>query len=524
MAQTAPLDWIDRARSALDTDGGRQLLAFLQRQRWFGGKGRPVVRAYVWDVIALSREPDRLLLGLVGVDYRDGQHERYAMPLVIRADIQEGDPGALVSFPGSPPSQWVCDATGDAAPWVALCQDIMQSRERSGQSGSLKGRAVLQGKGSWADSVREVKVLSGEQSNTSVVCDQRIILKLLRKVEAGLNPDGEMLEFLTTHPARPSVPTLLGVITYEEPAADQARTATVALLERFVPGSVDGWKYALAHLDTLLNEGSTRVRPGDIVTQVVEDLSGPFLSEIRLLGETTGALHVALSAEETLEAFRPEPITALDVEQWKEGMAQRADAVCRELRALDLELRRAVGLTDDELTRLPLSCHRRWDALYLLVRAGAAKIRHHGDYHLGQVLKTDDGFVVIDFEGEPARPLDERRAKLCPLKDVGGMLRSFSYAGQVALRHRPGMTATGTGLIAEWEQAARAAFLTGYRAATERRSAGFLPAGWDEALRVVRAYELDKALYELTYELRNRPDWLCIPLTGLRRLIDGAGA
>jgi maltose alpha-D-glucosyltransferase/alpha-amylase len=170
------------------------------------------------------------------------------------------------------------------------------------------------------------------------------------------------------------------------------------------------------------------------------------------------------------------------------------------------------------MTELEAACWKRFEDLQLLARRQTAKIRHHGDYHLGQVLKTDDGFVVIDFEGEPARPLAERRAKVCPLKDVAGMLRSFSYAAQATLKQRGQPSATDAGIMTEWEGAARATFLEGYRSVAIPGQASFLPPSWEEALRVVRVYELDKALYELRYELHNRPDWLSIPLAGIRAM------
>jgi maltose alpha-D-glucosyltransferase/alpha-amylase len=304
--------------------------------------------------------------------------------------------------------------------------------------------------------------------------------------------------------------------------ADEAGPATVVVLQRFVRNSGDGWSYTLAHLEALLDDNRTAVVDGDHPSTAVTGISGPFLREIRRLGEVTAGLHLALSSQTEPEAFCPEPITSRDVERWQTTMAQLLAEVCRELCALPSGQRSAVGLSADEVARLEAACRDRFDDLRLLARRPTAKIRHHGDYHLGQVLKTDDGFAVIDFEGEPARPLEERRAKVCPLKDVGGMLRSFNYAAaQVLLKRREPTAATDAGVTSAWEAATRAAFLEGYRSTAEPGRAVFLPAAWDEAVRVIQVYELDKALYELRYELRNRPDWLSIPLTGLRALVGG---
>ncbi|MDH5347997.1 MAG: hypothetical protein OEW13_08820, partial [Nitrospira sp.] len=187
--------------------------------------------------------------------------------------------------------------------------------------------------------------------------------------------------------------------------------------------------------------------------------------------------------------------------------------------ALQPEQQSAVGLMGDDVTGIETACRDRFGDLRLLAQGKAAKIRHHGDYHLGQVLKTTDSFVVIDFEGEPARPLEERRAKVCPLKDVGGMLRSFNYATHAVLKQRPEMSSTAVALMREWEAAVRASFFDGYSSVARPGEAAFLPATWEEALQIIRVYELDKALYELRYEMRNRPDWLSIPLQGIRSLV-----
>jgi maltose alpha-D-glucosyltransferase/alpha-amylase len=168
---------------------------------------------------------------------------------------------------------------------------------------------------------------------------------------------------------------------------------------------------------------------------------------------------------------------------------------------------------------LEAACRDRFGDLKPLATVRTMKIRHHGDYHLGQVLKTDDGFVVIDFEGEPSRPLDERRAKVCPLKDVASMLRSFNYAAQASLAHGRPASATDIAVMTAWETVARTAFLEGYRSTAIPGRASFLPSSWEDALRVLGAYELDKAFYELRYELWNRPDWLSIPLAGIRAMV-----
>ncbi len=520
MTNTMAQGWVEPILTSLEGEGRRPLIEFVQQQRWFGGKGKPLADIRLFDAIVLSAGTDRCLLAFLVVEYRGGATERYAMPLCVRPRHGPDDAKALVQITGAPTQEWICDATGDAQTWLRLYEGVAQSRELAGQSGCLLGRAMPEGRGELAQAVREVKVLSAEQSNTSVIFDRRVILKLIRKQDAGINPDSEVLEFLSTQTTCRDVPELLGVMAYEDGGAEDAQPVTVAVIQRFVPNVGDGWTYTLSHLGTLLDEGGKAVTEGGgNLSKTVASISGQFLAQLKRLGEITGGLHLALASRSDQKAFRPESISAQDVESWQAGMVKELASISQDLRALQPAQQAALGLSASDVNRLESSCRARFDDLRLLARAKSAKIRHHGDYHLGQVLKTEDGFVVIDFEGEPARPLEQRRTKVCPLKDVAGMLRSFNYAAHAALKRRENASAADVSLIKEWEGAARTAFLDGYRSVAKPGMAVFLPATWEEVLRVMEVYELDKALYELRYEMRNRPDWLAIPMAGIRALV-----
>ncbi len=520
MGQAEQQAWGQQVLVALGGQGRRLLIEFLQRQRWFGGKGKPLTDVRVADAFDLSLGDGRCLMAIASVEYRGGAKEEYAMLLTIRPRMGQGDDRAIVELTGTSADEWVCDGTGDSEIWMSLYEMVAQGRELAGQLGCLSGRAVPQGREELATPVREATVLSAEQSNTSVIFDRRMIVKLIRKLDAGIHPDSEVLEFLTTHTTCRDVPALLGLITYDSDVTEEMQPATVAVLQRFVPNIGDGWSYTLAHLGKLLDEGGKVVIDrGDNLSSLVAAISGPLLVQFRRLGEITAGLHVALASRQEPEAFRPEPITLQDVDQWKVGMTKQLTEVCHDLQALQPEQQSAVGLMGDDVTGLETACRDRFDDLRFLAQGRAAKIRHHGDYHLGQVLKTTDGFVVIDFEGEPARPLEERRAKVCPLKDVGGMLRSFNYATHAALKQCPEVSSAAVELMREWEGAVRTSFLEGYGSVARPGEVVFLPGTWDEALQVIRVYELDKALYELRYEMRNRPEWLSIPLQGIRRLL-----
>lgn len=525
MTQAVQHGWIEQAMAALNGEGRRALIQFLQRQRWFRGKGKPLADARLSDAIDLLCDATPRLLAIVSVEYRGGEQEQYAMPLAVRPRLGRDDAGALVELSEFSAQEWVCDGTGDSETWTGLYAIMAQGRELSGRIGCMMCRVMPQEREELAKPIQQATLLSAEQSNTSVIFDRRVILKLIRQLDAGVNPDSEVLEFLTTHTTCRDVPAVLGVMTYDDGHEDEAQPATVAVLQRFVPNDGDGWSYTLAHLEFLLGEGRKAGTSRDGGTEkLIVETAGPYLAQARRLGEITGGLHVALSSNRDLDAFRPEPITDRDCERWGSGMRQHLSHVCRELRTLRQEQAVSAGLTGDEAGELETSCWNRFEDLQILSRGRTEKIRHHGDFHLGQVLKTTDGFVVIDFEGEPARPLEERRAKVCPLKDVGGMLRSFNYAVHAALKLQRAVSATDMAVVTEWEGAVRGSFLDGYRSVAKPGEAVFLPATWEEALQIVRVYELDKALYELRYEMRNRPDWLPIPLMGIQRLMRESAA
>lgn len=520
MTKTMQEGWIDQMQAALAGQGRRPLIEWLQRQRWFGGKGKPLADLRLCDMIGLATDRGYRFLTIVRVEYRGGTTERYVIPLTIRPRRGEDDRQALIELPESESHAWVCDATGDSETWMALYRQVARSRELAGQSGRLIGRAMLHGGEELAKPVQEAKVLSAEQSNTSVLFDRRVIMKLIRKMDSGINPDSEVLEFLTTQMSCKDAPALLGVMTYDDGLEDGNAQAAVAVLQTFVPNAGDGWRYSLDHLDRLLDEGGRAVgERGDTLSRAVTCISGPYLAQIRRLGAVTGGLHVAFASGLDQEHFRPEPITPHDIALWQGAMLKQLKDVFQDLRMRQGDRLSSEGCSPADIAVWEAGCHDRLEDLTILSRSQVMKIRHHGDYHLGQVLKVDDGFVVIDFEGEPARPLGERRAKVCPLKDVAGMLRSFDYAAQAALKQRSPASATDKGLAMEWYHSARATFLDGYRSSATPGQVGFLPATWDECLRVIHVYELDKALYELRYEMHNRPDWLAIPLAGIRALV-----
>jgi maltose alpha-D-glucosyltransferase/alpha-amylase len=374
-------------------------------------------------------------------------------------------------------------------------------------------------------SFENVKAIGAEQSNTSLIYDSRVILKLIRKLEGGVNPDGEILEFLTTKTSYRYVPALLGQTRYEssnETTAGSAYSATVAILTAFISNEGDGWTMALQHLARLLADSLSH---GDSITRSqtaahVHTYSGEFLSRMRRLGEITAGLHVALASDASDTAFRPEPITQSDVVKWQNALRGEIHTIMAQLRAMPARVLDPLALSREALSGLEAACLEKTADASLLTTHGVMKIRIHGDYHLGQVLNTSPDFIILDFEGEPARTLAERRAKACSLKDVAGMLRSFNYARHVALRQSQSSSEGNKILLEVWEQDTVDAFLAGYHAVAGPGAVTFLPDSPTATNRLLALFQLEKAVYELRYEINNRPDWIEIPIQGLQRLLE----
>jgi len=419
------------------------LVAWIAGQRWFGAKSRRIVATHVEDGPRIAEAT----LHLVRLGLDDGSTHTYLVPL----------------RDGTPPR----DAFDDPA----FCRALLDLMRRGGRAGDERGALVGRPSAVPEDlpAVPSVRRLTGEQSNTSVVFGERLIVKHFRRFVPGVNPELEMSRHLTERAGFANTPRLAGALEYT--VADGA-SATFAVAHALVADAGDGWRWLLA-----------RLQQGD-----------PALAALRRLGRRTAELHLALARPTADPAFDAERISAADVAAWTESVQAQLDAA-----------RAALG------GRLPDGVPSRVDGNGLGGLLGAAKIRHHGDFHLGQTLTVREGedFFFIDFEGEPLRSLDERRRKHTPLRDVAGMLRSLGYA------------ATTAGAPAEWEEQARAAFTEGYLAAAGR--APFLPGDATALARALAVLELEKAAYEVVYEANNRPDWLPIPLRGLQRAARAVG-
>ena len=421
------------------------LIEFITSQRWYGSKTRDVGSATVIDRAQIG---DDLELQLVEVRFETGTHETYQLLT---------DRGGFDALPD------------DAHARVLL--ELMRSGETV-QAG--EGAVEFATLGSVGDH-RAARLIEGEQSNSSVVFDDALILKVFRRVEAGINPELELLRFLT-QAGFPNIAELAGWYAYVGPQME----ATLGIMQRFVASGEDGWERAL---DAIV--------AGDEA----------FLDTLRRLGEVTGRMHSALGSDPSDPSFCPEQTST-------ESLGLLTATVDEEIERVFLSLPEDVPDLDPIRGRGEEVRER----LRLLTNVGGTGrvIRVHGDFHLGQTLWDGHDWVILDFEGEPARSLPERRRKRSPLRDVAGMLGSFGYAASAAEVLRD------TQVPGDWEERAREEFLEGYRATVDR---SLVPSGaaMDKLLKV---FELEKAVYELRYELNNRPDWVRIPVLGLARMLE----
>jgi len=491
----------------------------LPRQRWFGSKGRRIVGIVPREAAPFGAVAPGAWLLLVDVAFERGAGETYVVPLLVRVGGPEDAEAFGPLDAGGVPAR-VTDALGDPEFCRALLAGFADGLTLEARHGAIRfargaafpASAVAAGPGA--------RRIATEQSNTSIVYDDVLILKVFRKLESGPNPEHEMTDFLTARARFAHVPQLAGAIEY---ARLDGAPVTLAVLHRFVPNRGDGWTWMLEHLRRLAGFVTTRAHhepvEGERLGQLVRDFSAGLLGAVRQLGALTGGLHVALASDPCDPAFAPEPISAADVREWADrivaDLGLTLEALRGRLGALSqpAQERASSVLAGAEGLRACL------DGLDVLRSADCHKIRIHGDYHLGQTLRTDDGFVILDFEGEPARTLAERRGKHCVLRDVAGMLRSFDYAAATALGGDAASRAAGE----VWLRLAVDAFLDAYLAETERAPERLVPTTRPAVVRALAPFILDKALYEVRYEIDNRPAWVDVPLLGLDRLRSGRG-
>jgi maltose alpha-D-glucosyltransferase/alpha-amylase len=497
--------------------------AFLPRQRWFGGKAHRITDVEVADLMPLPGAPTgEYLLAQVAIRYEDKPADRYFAPIAVRPETDLGtliDPGApdVLGRVDTPEGPWTAfDATADSDFCRLLVRRIQRREPVEGARGRYTFQRVESATPGGPDGHEElplarVERIAAEQSNTSVIYDRRLILKAFRRLAAGLNPDVEIGHFLTTQTDFRNVPRVYGYFEY----AGENFSGSLGVVQDFVASRGDGWRYTLDALADLRRRAAGHGGPAD--PTLIDAWLGDYFRAARRLGAVTGRLHAAL-ATGTDPAFAPEPIGPADLTGWTAAIEASLDEGLAQLRRSAGGLAPAARDLADRVLAREADLRRRIGGLRDLGESGLVKTRYHGDYHLGQVLWTGDDFVILDFEGEPARPLEQRRAKQPPLKDVAGMLRSFDYAAATAAQG----AADGDPIppdwpawLAAWQNRTVAEYLDGYLAEADRSPAPIVPRDPDRRRAWIDVFALEKAIYELGYELNNRPDWVAIPLRAL---------
>jgi len=515
----------------------REIPPFLLRQRWFAGKARAVAAVRLVDATRERDLPGSTRLALAEVTYREGPPETYFLPLGLAvgeaADrLEQEAPGRVIArFDGS----IVFDALAEPAACAALLDAIGAGRAIATRSGAIRGLPTTFFAAARGPADQPLPILRGalEQSNSAVLFGDRLIMKVFRRLEPGINPDLEIGRFLVERTRFDRIPRLAGALEYDRPGAEPA---TLAILQELIRNQGTGWDHALHELQGYYEEVSRRVGPGepepaggksplDLAAEeppaAVHKAAGAYLRAAATLGRRTAELHLALASVADDPAFAPEPVAPADLRALAVDIRAQVDKALAALRANLDRLPEAVAAGARRVLDEAPGLLKRLDRLPATA-IRAAKIRVHGDYHLGQVLRTGDDFVILDFEGEPARPLAERLKAQSPLKDVVGMLRSFDYAAFAALfafaRDRPEDFDRLAPWARSWQAWVSSAFLKEYLATAA--DAPFLPADRAQFSVLLESFTLDKALYELLYELNNRPDWVRIPLQGILALID----
>jgi maltokinase len=461
------------ARAQADQLDLESVAAWMEGQRWYASKSRHVAGLQIDECVAVAEAP-LLLLTLAQARFASGSHELYQLPFTLLDPGQLGD-----RTPVAGTADWVAvDAVADPELTRPLLHQIDSEQSVDGDSGCFRfQRAEGSTRSHQLPLQAPARPMGVEQSNSSIVFGDETVLKVFRRLEPGINPELELLQFLTRREF-PNIAPLQGWYEYE----GRSFSTTLGVAQRFFPDATGGWELALE--------------------QIESDPEG-FLTELASLGAVTAKLHNCLGSDAGDPAFTPE-------EPSTESLSLLTATIDEDIERI------FVRLPEDE--RVASIAGRGQDVREQISRraqtsSGGRAIRTHGDYHLGQTLHRPGGdpWLIIDFEGEPARPLYERRQKRSPLRDVAGMLRSLAYAASATELMR------GQPAPPDFEERARTTFLESYFSTIDP---ALLPAGDAAVWNLLAIFELEKAIYELQYELDNRPDWLPIPVAGIARLLD----
>jgi len=547
-------NWKDLPEGEAAADlSGAALPAYLMKARWFGGKARNWLRMQIIDHAPVQTGESLAFILLVEVTYDSGLPDIYQLPVAfagaeLAKTLSAESPKAIISkLVLGKEEGLLVDASYLASYQQAVFYAMTRGHELHFKSSSLlfSGNRDLKNYAREHGKIRS-RLLAVEQSNTSMVFDSAYFLKLYRKVERAVNPDVEITKFLTDKAHFPSIPAFVGEIEWRF----GKESMVLGMMQNLVDASGDGWSYMLDRLDhfnesmlSLVNssvearengsaEFDTSLLPplkGSLSAPIAyEDLPAAFMpytdatvaERARLLGQRTGEMHLALASGTQSPDFKPEEFTL----HYQRSLYSSLQTLVRS--SLTISKRRLGDLTDEvrtqlnEVVELKEAINDRLKQIYSH-KLDVVRIRTHGDYHLGQVLFTGKDLVILDFEGEPARSYSERRIKHSPLRDVAGMIRSFHYAAYGSLildnQVRKADVAKLEPFIAQWYHYMSGFFMKAYLETVS--GSAFVPQSPKDLEIMLETYLLQKALYELSYEFNNRPEWLVIPIKGIKSIM-----
>ncbi len=516
---------------------------YLRAQRWFGGKGRRLQTVCFVDWGGLVPDERFVFVTLLEVQFVDGNSELYFLPLGIRSGdsdarmLQLQQTWQIARLTGPEGEAILHDALADDDTCLSLIEAIGSERELAMQHGRIHAFPTTEYSSLIDGPVRMMPVsrAPAKSSNSLIVYGQRLMLKLFRRLESGINPEFEIGRFLTERHFFHRIPRVGGAIEYHRSGSEPI---LLAILQSFVANEGDGWQHAMNQLgryyqrvsscETIAPEHRTLLELAELSPpSSVVDVVGGYLDSARVLGRRTAEMHRALSVDASNPDFAPEPFTPHDASILQDSIRARAESALAALHDNVDQLPPDVAPVAQQLLDKMKGERGRVSApgLEALTRPcspSSFKLRCHGDYHLGQVLRVQEDYVIIDFEGEPMRTVAERRAKQSPLKDVAGMLRSYhtaAYAGLFSFpQNQPEAFARLRPWAELWFQWVSAAFLREYR--TGARGQSFVPNDTAAFAALLDAFMLEKNFYELLYELNNRPDWVRIPVRGILNYLE----
>jgi maltose alpha-D-glucosyltransferase / alpha-amylase len=532
--------WNGQARETLERS---VLPAYLRSQRWFGSKGQRISSLRIAECLPMPCQACQAFLVLVEVSYEGGKSHLYFLPMAIsqgargREALDRGRRFAIAELTGIGEGALLHDLLASDEACRALLESVQRGEEFPASQGRIVARPTTAFERLRGDASQELPIVraAATSSNSLVLYGRRLLMKLFRRLEPGINPDVEIGRYFTEqHEFRPT-PKLGGTIQYER---HNAPPLTLAIFQALVANQGDGWEHVIDELGRFYQRAAGRMRGPDRATpdprtvmqlvaadpppMVLETIGG-YLHAASLLGQRTAEMHLALAAGTDVESFGPAPLAPHDFAYLIADIAEQGETA---LRLVEANFSRLPEALRADAERFQQQAPQRLARLQNEAPLGLAsqKIRCHGDYHLGQVLRVENDFVILDFEGEPTRSVEERRSRQSPLKDIAGMLRSYHYAAYAGLfafaQNHPADRELLEPWAELWHQWVSAAFLRAYLATIG--SSPLLPSDRWELSALLDLFVLDKALYELAYELNNRPDWVGIPLRGILQILGGA--